>query len=123
MFNQVGWGEIAVIMLLALFVVGPERLPTLAGDAGKGLRKLRIWLKGMTSDLKDELGPDFSDMDLASLHPKTFVKKHLLEDLDITEDDKDFWRKPWDSGPDEPARPRASALAVGETPPWDPDTT
>jgi Sec-independent protein translocase protein TatA len=119
-FNQVGWGEIGVILLLVLFVVGPERLPGIAADAGKNLRKLRLWLKGMSSELKEELGPEFSDMDLASLHPKTFVKKHLLDDLDITEEDKDFWRKPWD---DHPSVAQKVPLLAGEVPPWDPDTT
>lgn len=119
MFNQVGWGEIAVVLLLALFVVGPDRLPTLAGDAGKGLRKLRVWLKKTSADLKDELGPDFDDVDLASLHPKAFVKKHLLDD--ITDEDKDFWRKPLDPGTAVGAS--TADLRPGETPPWDPDTT
>ena len=34
MFENLGWGEIAVLLVLALFVFGPERLPTLAAEAG-----------------------------------------------------------------------------------------
>ena len=125
MFSQVGWGEIGVILLLALFVVGPDRLPGLAADAGKGLRQLRIWLKGMTDDLKTELGPELGDVDLASLHPKTFVKKHLLDDWDKDDFDlgvdlraeKDDWLSK------EPRARGTVPLGAGESPPWDPDTT
>ncbi len=111
MFSSLGWGEIAVLLVLALFVFGPERLPTLAAEAGRGLRKVRTYVKGMTDDLKTELGPELGDVDLASLNPRTFVAKHLLSD-----------------GDDEPIRPaaptqRSAPLATGEPAPWDPDTT
>ena len=40
MFENLGWGEIAVLLVLALFVFGPERLPGMAANAGRWLRKL-----------------------------------------------------------------------------------
>lgn len=106
-FGDLGFGELLVVAVLALFVFGPERLPSLAADAGKMLRTLRRTLKGLTDDLKAELGPEVGDLDLASLHPKAFVRKHLLED------DPD----------DVPAPRRSRSLASGETAPWDPETT
>jgi sec-independent protein translocase protein TatB len=112
-FESLGWGEILVLLVLALFVFGPERLPGMAADAGRSLRRLRTYVKGMTDDLKSELGPELGDVDLASLHPRTFVQKHLFSDQD---DDLD------------PAvgRPRSRAgapLEADEPAPWDPDTT
>jgi sec-independent protein translocase protein TatB len=106
-FGDLGFGELLVVAVLALFVFGPERLPTVAADAAKALRSLRRTLKGLTDDLKTELGPEVGDLDLASLHPKAFVRKHLLED------DPD----------DAPGPPRQRALASGEAAPWDPETT
>jgi sec-independent protein translocase protein TatB len=111
-FESLGWGEILVLMVLALFVFGPDRLPGMAADAGRSLRKLRLYVKGMTDDLKTELGPELGDVDLASLNPRTFVQKHLFSD------DEDL----------DPAvgRPRSRAgapLAADEPAPWDPDTT
>ncbi len=107
MFDQVGFGELAVLLVLGLFVFGPERLPGMAAEAGKGLRKLRLYVKGMTDDLKTELGPEIGDLDLRSLHPKEFVRKHLLED------DDELVAAP----------PRYRPLAPSEPAPWDPDTT
>lgn len=115
MFDTVGWGEITVLLLLALFIFGPERLPTMAAEAGRGLRRLRGYVKGMTDDLKAELGPEVGDLDLASLHPKTFVRKHLLDD-----DPDDYLDRLSGS----PAVARGGVpLEPGEVPPWDPDTT
>jgi sec-independent protein translocase protein TatB len=106
-FNSLGWGEISILIVLALFVFGPERLPGMAADAGRALRKLRRYAKGLTDDLKAELGPEVGDLDLASLNPKTFVRKHLLED-----DDEPTY-----------TRTRHAPLAPAEPAPWDPDTT
>ncbi len=110
MFENLGWGEIAVLLVLALFVFGPDRLPGLAADAGRSLRKVRTYIKGMTEDLKTELGRELGDVDLASLHPKTFVQKHLFSD-ELDE-------------PARPAAPRAGVpLTKDEPAPWDPDAT
>jgi sec-independent protein translocase protein TatB len=107
-FNSVGWGEISVLIVLGLFVFGPERLPGMAAEAGKALRRLRLYAKGLTADLKAELGPEVGDLDLASLNPRTFVRKHLLED----DDDEPV-----------PARVGYRPLPPSEPAPWDPDTT
>lgn len=110
MLGGLGWPEAAVLLLIGLFVFGPDRLPGMAQEAGRNLRKVRQYLKGMSADLKAELGPEVADLDLRSLHPREFVRKHLLED-----------------DPDEmvPATigARQAFLAPGEAAPWDPDTT
>ena len=108
MLGGLGWPEAAVLLLLGLFVFGPERLPGIAEDAGRTLRRLRTYLKGMGDELKAELGPEVADLDLRSLHPREFVRKHLLED-----------------DPDEvlTTSGRRLSLLPGEPPPWDPDTT
>ena len=107
MFDSIGWGEISVLVVLGLFVFGPERLPGMAADAGRALRRARLYAKGLTDDLKAELGPEVGDLDLASLNPKTFVRKHLLEDYD------------------EPVgvAARDRPLLPSEPAPWDPDAT
>lgn len=106
MFGGLGWPEVAILLVLTLFVFGPERLPGLAEDAGRSLRKLRGHLKGLRDDLGAELGPEVGQLDLASLHPKEFVRRHLFEDEEET----------W-------SRPQHGVLAPGEATPWDPDTT
>ena len=110
MFN-IGPLELMVLAIVGLVVLGPDRLPGLARDAARLLRSLRDMATGARQQLRDELGPEFADVDLRSLHPRTFVQKHLFSDDDL-----------------DPAvgRPRSRAgapLAADEPAPWDPDTT
>ena len=49
-------------------------------DLGKALRQVRHAANSMQEDLKAELGPEVGDLDLRSLHPRTFVEKHLFGD-------------------------------------------
>jgi sec-independent protein translocase protein TatB len=79
-FNSLGWGEIAVLIVAALLIFGPDRLPSLARDAARLLRQVREMAQGARNTLKSELGPEFADIDLDTLNPKRFVRKHLFED-------------------------------------------
>jgi sec-independent protein translocase protein TatB len=85
-FDSIGWGEIAVLALAALFIFGPERLPTLAKDAATGLRKVREAVTGMRAQVQESLGddlPDLRDLDLRRYHPKTFIREQLFADEPI----------------------------------------
>ncbi len=54
-FSNIGITELLFILLLALLVVGPERLPELARKLGKMLRDLRQAYDNLTRDLGPEL--------------------------------------------------------------------
>ena len=83
MFNSIGWPEIAVLALAALFIFGPERLPDLARDAAAGLKKARTAITGVRQQVNDSLGDEFADLrdlDLRKYHPRTFIRTQLLAD-------------------------------------------
>ena len=85
MFDSIGWGEIVVLALAALFIFGPDRLPGLAKDAATGIKKVREAITGVRGQLHDSLGDDFDhlrDIDLRQYHPKTFIRQQLLADDD-----------------------------------------
>jgi sec-independent protein translocase protein TatB len=73
--------KLIVLGVIALVVFGPERLPAMAAQAGRMLRELRKMAEGATSELQESLGPEFSQFDITDLHPKNFVRKHLLDEL------------------------------------------
>jgi sec-independent protein translocase protein TatB len=54
-FSNVGITELVLILLLALLVVGPERLPELARQLGKVLHDVRKMYENLASDLGPEL--------------------------------------------------------------------
>jgi sec-independent protein translocase protein TatB len=117
-FDSIGWGEIIVLGLAALFIFGPERLPTLAKDAAHGLKKVREAITGVREQVNESLGDDLSelrDLDLRKYHPKTFIRTQLLGDDDVPVVRSGSAA----AGLAPAARPRDRATP----PPFDPDAT
>jgi sec-independent protein translocase protein TatB len=85
--DNLGSWELIALILAALFIIGPERLPKVLSDAMGLLRKVRSMARGATSDLSRELG---TNIELEDLHPKTFIRKHLL-----SEAEEDAIRRPF----------------------------
>jgi sec-independent protein translocase protein TatB len=84
-FDSIGWGEILVIALAALFIFGPERLPNLAKDAAGALKKVRATIQEVRGHVDETLGDDFADLrdlDLRRYHPRTFIRDQLFGDED-----------------------------------------
>lgn len=79
---DVGAPEFLVLIVAAIILFGPERLPEFARKAAKVLRYVRGIAGNAQEQLSKELGPGFEDLDLRDLNPKTFVKKHLLDEVD-----------------------------------------
>jgi sec-independent protein translocase protein TatB len=85
-FDSIGWGEIVVLALAALFIFGPDRLPGLAKEAAQGLKKVREAITGVREQVSESMGDDFAelrDIDLRKYHPKTFIRDQLLGDDDV----------------------------------------
>ncbi|MEN3612063.1 Sec-independent protein translocase family protein [Plantactinospora sp. ZYX-F-223] len=85
MFENLNWWEIGALLLVALLIFG-DRLPTVISDGLRMLRNLRNMARNATGDLSRELG---TDIQLEDLHPKAFIRKHLL-----SEEDEQAIRKP-----------------------------
>ena len=83
MFADLGWEKLLLLVLIGFFVFGPDRLPKVARDAGRLLRELRRLAAGAQEDLRAELGPEFADFDVRSLHPRTFIREQLLNGDDL----------------------------------------
>lgn len=80
-----GWPEIFVVIVVATFVFGPERLPDLARQAARFLRTVKQMVDNARSDLADEMGEEFSgmrDLNLRDLDPREIVRRNLADVLD-----------------------------------------
>jgi sec-independent protein translocase protein TatB len=118
-FDSIGWGEILVVALAALFIFGPERLPGLAKDAASGLKRVRAAITEIREQVNESLGedlPELRDLDLRKYHPKTFIRSQLLGD-----DDDTPTVHPGSATPVAPVVARSRDL--GTPPPFDPDAT
>jgi sec-independent protein translocase protein TatB len=105
--------KLLILAVLALVVFGPNELPRFAAQAGRVLRDLRRIAEGAKTDLREGLGPEFSDLDLDDLNPRRLVQKHLLSEPDPDRPDKTAAS----------SEPTAASLLPGEKAPWDAEAT
>ena len=87
MFANVGWGEMLVLAIAGLVILGPERLPGAIRWTTTTIRQAREYLSGATSQLREDLGPEFEDLrqplselqKLRGMSPRAALTKHLLD--------------------------------------------
>jgi sec-independent protein translocase protein TatB len=111
----VGIPEMMVILVVALLVFGPDRLPDFARQAGRMVRQMRTFANNARDDIRAELGPEYADFQLQDLDPRKAIRKHILEAWDEDEDDGTPTKRPV-AAADRP-------LSHGELPPYDSDAT
>ena len=80
----IGAGEFLGLVMLALFLVGPDRLPTVAKDFARIIHKVRGFTTNASKELKRNLGPGFEDLNVTDLTPKKLAKKVLGDALEET---------------------------------------
>ncbi|THA80366.1 sec-independent translocase [Streptomyces sp. A0592] len=85
MFNDIGALELVTIVILAILVFGPDKLPKVIQDVTGFIRKVRAFSDSAKHDIRSELGPDFKDFEFEDLNPKTFIRKQLSENEDLKE--------------------------------------
>lgn len=134
MFGSVGWGEILVLVLVGLFVLGPERLPEGAAWLGRTVRKVRDYATGARDQVRSELGPEFDELrqpleDLRSvrdMNPRTAVRRQLFDgegglfgDSSSTTTNGNGHHPNGEVG----GRRQQGPLDLGERPPYDGDAT
>ena len=108
----IGFMELAVIAFVAVLAFGPDRLPDLAKQAARLLHQARKMANSARDELRSELGPEYSDLELRDLDPRQIVRKHIIEAME-------------DVAAEEEAAGRGGqrALVEGELPPYDLDAT
>ncbi|MCX4541497.1 sec-independent translocase [Streptomyces sp. NBC_01565] len=85
MFNDIGGLELVTIVVLAILVFGPDKLPKVIQDVTGFIRKVRAFSDSAKQDIRSELGPEFKDFEFEDLNPKTFIRKQLGENEDLNE--------------------------------------
>ena len=106
----VGLPELAVIAFVAVLVFGPDKLPDFARQAGRLVRTMRQFANQARDELRDELGPEYADLDLRDLDPRAIVKKHIYDAMNEIEEE-------------ERNNNAVVPISVTELPPFDSDAT
>lgn len=137
MFANLGWGEMVLLVLIGLVVLGPERLPGAIRWTAGAVRQAREYVTGATSQLRQDLGPEFDDLreplselqKLRGMTPRAAITKHLLDGDDSVFTGKfdnaagQKGSKPADSSPSAPAVERTPSVETPASTPFDPDAT
>lgn len=135
MFGNLSWEHILVLVVVGLVILGPERLPGAIRWTSTALRQARDYLSGMTTQLREDLGPEFDDLReplselqrLRGMSPRAALTKHLLDGDDsfLTGN----FDRPVNGAPPRPAEPaqpsqpsRPEPLSGGPAP-FDADAT
>lgn len=101
------WGltfeKLLLIGLIAVIIIGPDRLPGYAAQFGRLIRSLRDMANGAKTRMRDEMGPDYNDVDWKKLDPRQYDPRRIIREA-LTED-------PPEAAPAVAPEPRESAYA------------
>ena len=87
MFN-IDASELILLLILGVVMFGPEKLPMFARKAARVFVAVRNIANNAQTQLREELGPEYSDLKIEDLNPKKFVAKHMREEIAAIEEAK-----------------------------------
>ncbi len=112
-----------LIGIIALFLIGPDRLPAYSAQLGRLIRQLRNMASGAKDRMRDELGPDFDDMDWKKLDPRQYDPRRIIREA-LREDASAKSEAEPEPVVIESAYQRRKRLSgAGKPAPFDPDLT
>jgi sec-independent protein translocase protein TatB len=72
--------KLLLIGVIALFLIGPDRLPAYSAQFARLIRQLRTMASGAKDRMREELGPDFDDMDWKKLDPRQYDPRRIIRE-------------------------------------------
>lgn len=79
--------KLLIIGIIAVFLLGPERLPYYASQLAKLVRSVRDLANGAKSRMRDEMGPDFDEIDWKKLDPRQYDPRRIIREALLEEDE------------------------------------
>lgn len=79
--------EFVALAIIAVLVIGPERLPEYASQLGRLVKELRRMATGARQQLRDEVGSEFDDVDWQKLDPRQYDPRRIIREA-LLEDDE-----------------------------------
>lgn len=129
MSPDIGFDKVIAILLIALFLVGPERLPRYAEGVAKLLKRGAEIARGAKERVTEEMGPEFSEADWKKLDPRQYDPRRIIRDALLEEPVVKQTAAPAATtagvlaAAAVPARPQRQQLEPGAVPPFDAEAT
>jgi sec-independent protein translocase protein TatB len=77
---NLGAGEVLLILVLALVILGPSKMPEYASGLARAVRRLRDMAEGAKSQIREEMGPAFDDVDWQQLDPRQYDPRRIVRE-------------------------------------------
>lgn len=108
--------KLLLIGVLAVLLLGPERLPRYAAQLARLVRSVKAFADGAKTRMRDEMGPEFDEVDWTKLDPRQYDPRRIIREALLE-----------DEAPAQvvrPPKPRTPARAdPGIAPPFDAEAT
>ncbi len=122
------WGltfeKLLLIGLIAVILIGPDRLPGYAAQFGRLIRSLRDMANGAKSRMREEMGPDYDDVDWKKLDPRQYDPRRIIREALVDEEPATAAATTVAAAPRESAyAQRQRLIREGRPAPFDPEAT
>lgn len=97
--------KLLIIGIIAVFVLGPERLPHYTSQLARLVRTVRDMANGAKDRMREEMGPEFDDIDWKKLDPRQYDPRRIIREA-LTETDD----------PAPPVKPVSADMPATESP-------
>lgn len=77
---NVSGGELVLLVVLALIILGPDKLPEYASKLAQFVRSARDMAEGARSQIREEMGPAFDDVDWQALDPRQYDPRRIVRE-------------------------------------------
>lgn len=118
--------KLLLIGIIAVFLIGPDRLPGYTAQFARLIKSLRDMARGAKDRMREELGPDFNEVEWKKLDPRQYDPRRIIREA-LLEDDTP---QPAAVAPaaakssiESAYRQRQRHLREGKPAPFDPDAT
>ena len=114
--------KLIIIAVIAVFLIGPDRLPGYAAQLARLVRSLRAMADGAKERMREEMGPEFDEVDWKKLDPRQYDPRRIIREALLEDEPADA------PGAIKPVTQSAYAqrkmpLSAGALPPYDTEST
>jgi sec-independent protein translocase protein TatB len=115
--------KLLLVGLIAVLIIGPERLPRAAEGFSRMLRKAGDYIRDTKSRMRQEMGPELDDVDWRKLDPRQYDPRRIIRDA-LLEEPQPATATQAKATISEPVAPRIPQVFSAENrPPYDPEST
>ena len=72
--------KLLLIGLIAVLIIGPDRLPKVAESFARTVRRAGEYIRDTKSKMRDEIGPEIDDVDWRKLDPRQYDPRRIIRD-------------------------------------------